>query len=404
MAKLNDYTVFSGRHYETGTVHNVLAYQGVTAPHTDAPLSEALLLGISGGVAVGYFTFEYEGYPPHIALLTRNTFDPLEKLLDRLAIPREVLQTGSADKGQRNLLDVLESGRPAIVWADMFSLPYHILPYDERNWGMRPLVVYGLEDDTAYLADGANAPITVTAAELQAARARVKKDKFRVMALDAPAMAHLPAAVSKGIWDCISLFTDAPPAGKRDSFGLAALQHWAKLLTNTRNKNSWTRYFPPGERLWMALAGNATQSGLFSAMDNGDGNTAERGMYADFLDEAAIILEKPALKEAAQLFRASEREWATLHTLLLPADVPIFAETAQLLTRKRQLFIEGGSATTDERQQIQTRLNALQAQASTDFPLGAAQATALYERLAAQILVIHAAEKDAVICLQDVMA
>jgi hypothetical protein len=49
---------------ENGSVHNFFAARGFTAPHTGEPYSEALLLGVSGGVTFGYFTFHYEGYDP----------------------------------------------------------------------------------------------------------------------------------------------------------------------------------------------------------------------------------------------------------------------------------------------------------------------------------------------------
>jgi hypothetical protein len=100
MPILKHYQEFAGRHWETGTVCNALAYQGVKAPHTGKPASEALLLGITGGVTIGYFTFEYTGYLPHLALLTRNTFSPLETLLERLAIPQEIYRTDKAQKGE----------------------------------------------------------------------------------------------------------------------------------------------------------------------------------------------------------------------------------------------------------------------------------------------------------------
>ena len=54
--------------------------------------------------------------------------------------------------------------------------------------------------------------------------------------------------MQKGIWQCISLYTEAPPRGKKDNFGFAALQYWAKMLTNTRNKQSWERLFAPGSQ------------------------------------------------------------------------------------------------------------------------------------------------------------
>ena len=404
MAILKEYQQFTGRHPETGTVHNALAVQGVTAPHTGQPFSEALLMGIAGGIAFGYFTFEYEGYPPHIALLTRNTFDPLDTLFERLAIPREVMHTTSVEKANSNVRDALEGGQPAIVWADRFSLSYNALEYDENNWAIMPLLVHGLDDTHAHLADRANTSIVVPLAELNAARGRIKKDKFRVMTLAAPDLSRLPSAVSKGIWQCISLFTDAPPKGKRDSFGLAALQFWAKMLTNTRNKQSWTRYFPPGERLWMALAGNTVQPGAFTWLKNAEGNCAERGMFADFLTEAAQLLEKPVLNDSAALFRESETEWAQLVTLLLPQDIPVFKETAELLTRKHAIFVTQGGDALDEIMQINTRLTEIRESVSGDFPMSEDDVQAFFAGLAAQVLKIHDAEQAAIAHLQSVMA
>src|SRR5881296_2435277 len=93
----------AGRHYETGTLCNAWALGGATAPHTGQPYSEALLLGVSGGIAFGYFTFAYRGELPHMALLTRNTFDPFETILDRLAAPREVRQTADPATAERQL-------------------------------------------------------------------------------------------------------------------------------------------------------------------------------------------------------------------------------------------------------------------------------------------------------------
>jgi hypothetical protein len=401
---LKDYHEFSGRHPETGTIRNALAYQGVKAPHTGEPLSEALLLGVSGGVTVGYFTFEYEGYPPHIALLTRNTFSPLDTLFERLAIPRDVLQTSDAGKAESNLCSVLEAGLPALVLVDMFSLSYNNLPYDARNWGAVPVLVYGYEQDKAYLADRANVPIIIPTSELQAARGRIKKDKFRVTSLDAPDLSRLAAAVTKGIWQCINLYTEAPPKGKRDNFGLAALRYWIAMLTNRHNKHSWWRYFPPGERLWMALAGNNIQPGAFTWIKQEPGNHAERGMYADFLNEAAVILEKPALNEAADLFRESEVEWGSLCEVLLPSNITLMKETSELLTRKQIAFREQGADALPEIKAITARLEELRKEATRHFPLTESEIITFFESLSRQVLGIQLVEHEAVLCLQAAMA
>ena len=51
------HTQFPGRSFETGTISNALFCQGVTAPHTGRFYSEALLLGVSGGIAFAYMVF-----------------------------------------------------------------------------------------------------------------------------------------------------------------------------------------------------------------------------------------------------------------------------------------------------------------------------------------------------------
>ena len=101
---------FHGRHWETGSIRNALAMQGFVAPHTGKPFSEALLLGVSGGITFAYFTFEYKGYLPHLALLTRNTFDPFPTILERLGIAQDVRQTNKAEIAEKNLIEALDNG------------------------------------------------------------------------------------------------------------------------------------------------------------------------------------------------------------------------------------------------------------------------------------------------------
>jgi hypothetical protein len=404
MTVLKNYRHFDGRHWETGSVHNVLAYQGVKAPHSGQPLSEAMLLGISGGIAFGYFVFEYKGYDPHVVLLTRNTFDPLQTLLERLGVVQTVLQTGDPAKGDANLMEVLEGGRPAIVWADVFSLPHNALAYDAKNWAMFPVVVFGHDGRQAYVADRSSQPFTVAAGDFARARARVKQDKLRVVSLDPPDMHKLPAAVQKGLWQCIRLFTEAPPRGTRNNFGLTGLKHWAKMLTNTRNAQCWARLFAPGRRLWAALAGSGPHPGVFGWIQAwGDGG-AERGRYADFLDEAAALLKKPGLKAAAAHFRHSQAAWKELSGLALPAEVRAFKEAHDMLTRRETLFIEKGEAALQDIKRLDAQLGRLREAASEKFPLTNDEAAGLRERMSAGVLKIHAIESQAVEAMQAAIA
>lgn len=399
MPILPNYQAFAGRHWETGTVANALAYQGVIAPHTNQAPTEALLMGISGGAVFGYFTFDYEGYDPILALLTRNTFDPMTTFLDRLAIPRNIQQTTNAAKAEQNLLNALENGEVPIIWADQTLLPYTAKSYDENNWEVLPILVYGVEDETAYISDRAQVGLTVSTEELTTARERIKKDKFRLMTVSAPNWDLLPSAVSKGIWQCIQLYTEAPPKGSVKNFGLAAYQNWAKMLTNTRNKQSWARYFPAGNRFYVGL----TWIYLWS-MNWGAGQGMERELYADFLDEAALILNKSDLGTVAQQFCTSAAAWRDLATMALPEDVMLLAEARQLMTREHELFIQSGTTHLDEIRQAKNRLCEIKAEVSAEFPMSETEITDLLTQLQSQVLHIHDIEQSAIHDLQTLLS
>lgn len=400
MTILTDYNAFAGRHWETGSVHNYYAYRNVCAPHTGKPISEALLLGVSGGIVFGYFSFAYEGYDPYVAILTRNTFDPLDTMLSRLGVMQNVRQTTSPAKGTSNLVATLEEGIPAIVWADYFSLPYNAPEQDEMMWGMFPVVVYGLDETTAYLADRAGVGLTVSAETLLKSRTRVKKSKNRIATLEAPDFAKLPAAVTAGIWDTINLFTEKPPKGSRNNFGLQAYQHWIKLLTKPKQRKSWAKVFPSGRNLYCALTSTYERVAAFGQAKGG----AEREQYADFLDEAALILDKPQLNAVAQLCRHSATLWHQLGAILLPDAVAGLGESRQLIDKRRDLFTEKGGDALDQIVATKEQLAEIKAGVSADFPLTQPQVDQLQQTIADHVQQIHDSERDMMTALKAAMS
>ena len=401
MPTLPKYKHFDGRHWETGVVQNYFSYTGVKAPHTGKPYTEAMLMGISGGVLMGYFSFAYKGYDPHVAILTRNTFNPLDTLLVRLGVVQHLRQTTDAKKGLKNLLDLLEEGSPAIVWADAFSLPYNGLTPKADWWGMFPILVYGYDEaaDTVYIADRAAVPLRVTPAELAVARARVKKDKFRLLTLDPPDSDKLPVAVQQGIWDCLKRYTEAPVKSAKANFGLAGFQRWAAVLTNPKDKQSWGKIFPAGAKMYAGLSSAFDRFGLGTVRAQGD-----RELYADFLEEASAVLERPAVKGAAGQFRACAQGWSELGLTLLPNRLPPFKETRELLLRRRTRFVEKGGKALAEIKQINARLDAIRAEMEKAFPLTAGEAVALREQIRDGVLRVGELEKAAYESLQAAMA
>jgi hypothetical protein len=394
-------TQFNGRHWETGSIHNALAVQGVKAPHTGQPYSEALLLGISGGIAFGYFTFEYKGYLPHVALLTRNTFNPFATILERLGIAQDIQQTNKAETAEKNLRDILESGLYPILWADQFSLPYNCLPANEPMWGMMPILAVEVDGQSVTITDRSSRPLHISMADLTKARERVKEDKYRLMTLDAPQTTKLAGAVHKGICQAISLFTEEPPRGARHNFGFAAYEKLAEMLVNTRNKQSWERFFGPGIRMYHALAGSPVQPGAYQWVNTwGSADGADRGLYADFLLEAAQILNKPSLKESAAKFRESHKLWFAFADALLPDDIPLLGESKKLIKKKHDLFVNQGEDALPEIKQINSRLNELLSQSESEFPLSDAQAADLRANLRDILLKISSVERQAIDLLQ----
>ena len=399
MTVLKGYHHFEGRHWITGPIANALAYQGTRAPHTGKPYSEALLMGVSGGLLMGYFAFAYRGIDPHVALLTRNTFDPLDTLLARLGSVQHRRHAPDASKGLQNLLDALDSGHPAIVWADAFSLPYNSFVDAEGGWANFPILVYGYDErrDRVSIADRAAVPLTVTPAELARARARVKQDRQRVLTIEPPDPDKLAGAVRQGIADCLTRYVEAPVKSAKANFGLAGFEHWAMLLTTSKHKQSWSRMFPAGRPLFAGLTSAYSRFGLGVSAA-----VRDRGLYADFLEEASLLLKRAALREAAEAFRASVPAWQSLGEALLPDSVRPLRDARRLLDQRRATFVEKGGRGLAQLQRIDARLNDLRARMVDDFPMDASGVRDLLVTVADHVRAVGERERVAVDVLRKV--
>ena len=401
MPTLTDYRQFDGLHWETGTVRNYLDYCGATAPHTGEPYSEALLMGISGGAVMGYFVFAYQGIDPHARILTRNTFDPMETMLQRLGAEPNVRQTASAERAVGNLVETLENGTPAITWADALSLPYEPHTYEFDFPHMQPVVVYGYDEeaDRVSIADRSRVPLFATTGQLAEARSKVKKMRHRVMTLALPDSDIIPEAVEAGIRDSIQLFTEKPPKGARHNFGFAAYQRWADALRKPKMRGSWDKEFPPGRKMYAGL-----ESVFSDTHTYGKEGFAERDVFADFLDEAAQILDRSVLREAGKQFRESALAWRDLGKMLLSDSVASWAEARELMLENQRLFLEQGGEAYEAGQANAERLIEIRREMETDFPLSDEEVVNFREQIAEQVLRISATEEPAVAAMKEAMA
>ncbi|MCY4146085.1 MAG: BtrH N-terminal domain-containing protein, partial [Chloroflexi bacterium] len=246
MPTLANFTQFAGSYWDTGSIRNALDYQGAIAPHTGEPYDEALLLGISGGITFGYFTFHYQGYDPQVNLLTRNTFDPMGRICERLGIEVKLLRTASLERMRKNLINTLEAGQAPIAKPDMYLLDYNCLEADSATWGTMPLVVFGYEPGgDVLLSDRSSQPLTVAADDFDRAMSRVKKDRHGLTLLGEPDEDRLPEAIRAGLRDTVGLMLEKPPKGSARNFGVKALEHWQTALGG-KGKGSWAKEYARG--------------------------------------------------------------------------------------------------------------------------------------------------------------
>ncbi len=397
MAVLPNYTRFGGCDPETASLANVLAAQGVTAPHTGQPYTEAMVLGIGGGLGAGYILWEFQAHQVSVMVLGfrinwQYPVKYLETAAQRLNVEWAHRETGGRKTAAEHLEAALADGVPAIAWLDLGHMPYLQLPASLKGHIGHLAVVCGRDDDGAYWVDDRAArPFHVSAEALADARARITSYKNRLMLLTpAGPVLDLPAAVEAGLRACA-----ANLSAKSDSFSLPTLRKWSRLMTDTKNAKGWPVVFKTRRGLYTAL------KSLFEGVElSGQRGGGLRGLYADFLDEAAGVLGRPALSEVAVTYRALAGQWTALAEAALPDASEPFKETKRLLRQKHKLLMTEGQAGVAAAEPVTTALAQLGRQSSQNFPLEESAVNVLFADLGERLAGLFAAENEPLAQLQ----
>jgi hypothetical protein len=340
-------------------------YQGVSAPaRPEKPTARPLLFGISGGAAAGYFFFAYENLDPQVNILTRNTFGDYgwATICQRLGISQDEIRSTTEAKAEAKLIEVLEQGRAPAVWADVFTLGYEFSDLGPDMWAVQPVVVGAYPEGgwaaggEAMVSDRSEALHRCPAEVLHSARGRIKKDRYLMVCLDDPDAAALPGAVRAGIRDAAALFFDKPPKGSANNFGYKALTRLSADVASIKGKGAWNKLMSePRQR----LAGRMSAFRYGHLFWKDESLAGDRLLFADFLDEAAAILEIPALAESAGEYRRIAGLWQDLAELWLPSDIPLCAEAAEVIRGRHSLFRRKGLAARAELAELDARRTGL---------------------------------------------
>lgn len=399
---------FPGNVPGTTALRILLTHLGARAPHTGEPFTEAMLFGLAGGLGIGVFSFYYEK-EDHASffLAGRHQWHDDEAYLKdaftRFGLQTVVQESGGAKAAAQQLRTMLEQNGPCVAWVDMAGLPHRAMPSEFSGGGYHIVLVYRVNeaDGTALIGDLTDDPISIPLEALAAARARIKKQKNRVLGLAQlpknyaqPALAEL---VRAGLHSCHHGLLHPTLPGMKGNAKLDALKVWGQRLHGSKDKEAWERVFKPGPNLWRGL------TWMYDCIENyGTGGGLCRPLFAEFLQEAAAAIKQPALAALGEQYAELGRQWSALAEAALPDDVPLMRQAKDLAVRRAELLHNGAEA--EEVRAVWVQLGELAGQAREQFPLTEADVTALRAQLQTRVLALYEGEVAAQAALAKALA
>jgi hypothetical protein len=372
-----------------------------------------MLFGLGGGIGAAYFLFDmHGGHPVYIGTRfhVKESDSPvfMEQMCEAWGATAEVRHSSSPAAASKSLVKILNDGFTPIVWVDITKLPYMFLStsggiHAEESADKTHLnafyavVAYGMEEDEVIVGDLGPSVYRMSLDDLTEARHSNYAPKFRTMLITAaPPKPDPRTMLADRIRDTCNQMIDGLGIA---NFGLVAMSKWAEMLTNTRNKKSWSNSFPPGPSLHTAL------SSVFGQIElRGNGGSGFRTMYADFIEQAADVLKKPALRKVAEQFHESEKSWGAISSAALPNTIPLLKETRAALTRRETLLRKPRTAKIDqELQSLREELGDLRETSTKDLSLSQEAVLDLFAAMSARVLETAAIERAAFTELRSIV-
>ncbi|MBG6085476.1 DUF4872 domain-containing protein [Zhihengliuella flava] len=318
--------------YDAALWQRVLTQAGVLDPATGQPFTQAMLAGLAGGIGFMVFTFDYESGAT-ATVVTRAHPEPyVETLIERLPVPVRQAHTTSAKAAAARLDEGLEAGRAVVVRVTETLLPWVKSTAPDTEAESVDLAVLG-EEEKFLIDDGSGALRELRRGQLAAARGRRKKDRHW-QAWVPEALTPEPGAVNAAIAEAVratsgrllgtSELTGIPDHFAKN-FGVAGLRTWAERLVGT-GKRDWPALFADPEAYASALN---MVNGFFAAGRH-SGQGGFRGLYADFLAEAAPREGLAPLADAVDAYRDLADQWEGLIALLAAEYDDAASHRAQL--------------------------------------------------------------------------
>ncbi len=410
MKIIEEYEKFNFTVKNSGAFRNVLEYEGVTIPSTDNPFSEALFMGIGGGIGAEYLTYamKYKGkgevgfyfrlcYKPKAVTSANDWFIP--KIASRLGLKLAIHETTSRERFVKTLSDALSNNRPVIIFPSLgklkekFSFPTSALSLSS---GLAPhygAVVYGFDEETGrvHITDRRLYPFTLSLEELAEAQTTRKHVAFIVQSSSTEK--DIKQAIRAGITDCYTELLK----GYMRNVRVEGFQVWAERLVDLKHKQGWItfthrqlydHFVDIHETIMYFLS---SQSGL-------------RSTYADFLEEASEIINKPQLREVASLYRSLGSKWAEFAKTILSGSIPLFKDTAEALKKWNLLFLSHNQPQMNVWVEMQEEIKIIRTRVLESWPFSGNETINFLKELSQQLFNIYDDEKEAIMALKSTIS
>lgn len=388
-----------GVHPPTAALAKILKFNGVKNPVTDQPYSEALLLGIGGGIDAGYVLYQFPHLPqPLLRLGFRNQWNNtrafLEELIDRLSLSVVFSEFDDREEAQMGLQKTIDREEPTLVWVDKAHLPHHHIPVHLEGLINYQVVVvaHDRHKGSVYIDDLSSKPFELQEQDFTSARENLNQNNYLILTFEKAEKLsdnELRDAIIEGIRSCAVRLNNPMKA-----FGTSNLETWAEKLTDRNDRQGWPRVFKDQRGLY-----NALQNIYESIKLNGTEGFGLRKLYADFLHESALILNNPTLNTITGQYLQLSTHWSNLAENALPSKIPEFDRVKDLLNKK---YLAYRNHDMEIYEKTFSDLLKEEDNIISDFPLDDNGIDQLFERLSSQVQLIAELEVNAAHRLRDI--
>ncbi|MBB6669364.1 BtrH N-terminal domain-containing protein [Cohnella nanjingensis] len=288
---IEGFVPFQGEHCETTTMGNLLQFAGVR-------LSEPMLFGLGQGLGFIYWDSKAMDFP---IIGGRAKPDELAACVAfRLNLTIKAQETSSVEKAWQNVRSFLERGVPVGLKLDSYYLDYFT---NKVHFAAHYAVIYGMDDEYAYMAD--------------------TRQQGGLVTTRLPALAM--ARNAKG-----------PMSSRNRSFTIESIGTLPPLVPAIRSsliKNAHDYLNPPIRNIgnkgiikmssevlkWPSRSKNFEQDLCLTALlmeRAGTGGALFRNLYRDFLKECVELFGDPNVEQAYLRFTEIAPMWVSVSSLI----------------------------------------------------------------------------------------